>query len=608
MSTHLRLDDRLLPRVGPVLLAFAAALPLVSNVYVVHVGVLILVYLTLAMGLSIVVGLAGLLNLGYVAFYAVGAYGYAILNTVFGVGFWPSLLVGSLSACVIGILLGLPTLRASGDYFALVTLGLGEIVRIVLLNGDPVTNGPRGIMGIQAPTVHGSSIASPSGYYWLALVLAAFTTTITYRIRFSRAGLTLLAIRDNEKATAALGHNPFLWKLFAFAVGAAIAGAAGVFFAAWQRFVSPNSFTLLESVLVLSIVVLAGYGHVLRIVAAGVFLVVLPEVLRGFAEARLLVYGAVLIGVVVVQEKRRQRARLSLASASTPVHGSQSAEVSPLSADVSGRLGSRPRASAKAAQVLVVDSILKRFGGIVALNGVSFTASEGELIAIIGPNGAGKTTLFNCLAGALRPDGGTGYIRVAGHAERIPPQPWRAARLGIARTFQEAGSFSSLSPTENVVLGIPESGFRVACRVLITNLDGERRRLDHSALRLLERVGVDETARPVGHLPLVLQKRIGIAQALALRPALLLLDEPAAGMTPAERQDLLHVLLRLRDETGITILLVEHDPQFVMAIADRVLVLDRGELIAAGTPAVVRRDPRVRSVYLGETDETACFA
>lgn len=602
------IDDGGRPRIAGAFLLIALAGAFVPSLYVVHVLVLVLVYVALGMGMSIVVGLAGLLDLGYVAFYAVGAYSYAILNTHAGLGFWPSLAVGAVAAALVGVVLGLPTLRASGDYLALVTLGLGEIVRIVLLNWDPVTNGPRGIMGIQPPSVLGHPLASPREFFWVALAMASAATAIAYRIRLSRAGLTLLAIRDNESAAAALGHQPVLWKLFAFAVGAGVAGATGVFFASWQRFVSPNSFTLLESVLVLSIVVLAGYGRLMGIIGAAAFFVILPEFLRDFASARLLLYGILLVAVVVGQE----RARLAGQRRRGPVVPAPAEAVLPHPSAVSERgespgvAGPGVRASPEDREtVLQIVGLRKSFGGIEALRGISFSVGRGDLVAVIGPNGAGKTTLFHCLAGNLAPDAGVAYLSVRGVLVSIPARPWRAARLGIARTFQDVRTFSSLSALENVEVALPEWGLGTVVRPFTGGLRGERARLEAQAKQMLAHLDGVDLERPIADLPLVAQKRIAIAQALATRPAVLLLDEPAAGMTPAERHQLLAELLRIKEREGLTLLLVEHDPQFVMAAADRVLVLDRGELIADGPPSLVREDRRVRQVYLGELDDEA---
>src|SRR5512143_2662086 len=274
-------------------------LPLFLNNYYQDIMTLTCMYVVLALGLNIVVGQAGLLNLGYVAFYAIGAYTYAILSTVFGISFWSGILAGALTAALFAVLVGMPTLRLRGDYFAIVTLGLGEITRIVFNNWDSVTGGPNGISKIGRPVLAGYRLSGALDFYYLILVIAVLTVFAMHRLMESRIGRAWIAIREDETAAEAMGINTYRLKLLAFVIGSAWAGAAGVFFAAKMAFVSPESFTFSESVLILCMVVLGGMGSIPGIVLGAFLLITLPEVFREFQDYRMLAFGAALVIMMV---------------------------------------------------------------------------------------------------------------------------------------------------------------------------------------------------------------------------------------------------------------------------------------------------------------------
>jgi branched-chain amino acid transport system permease protein len=308
------------------MVAIAFALPFVPFVdrNLLDTATLILIYVMLATGLSITVGLAGLLDLGYVAFYAVGAYSYALLAQAFGLSFWAALPVAGLSAAAFGLMLGFPVLRLRGDYLAIVTLGFGQIVRVILTNWTEVTGGPNGISGVPRPTFFGLPFAATSDagptfaqyfgvpfspeqriifLYYLILVLALIAMVFVRRVRKLALGRAWEALREDETAAISLGLNPTTIKLSAFALGAAIAGMAGAFFAARQGFVSPESFTFVETAIILSIVVLGGMGSPVGIVIAAIFLVGLPEWFRGLAEYRMLAFGAAMVLIMIFRPR-----------------------------------------------------------------------------------------------------------------------------------------------------------------------------------------------------------------------------------------------------------------------------------------------------------------
>jgi branched-chain amino acid transport system permease protein len=276
-----------------------AVIPFFLNDYYCDVLTLAGIYTVLALGLNIVVGQAGLLNLGYVAFYAVGAYTYAILSTRYGLAFWPGVIVGSLSAAIFSAVLGTVTLRLRGDYFAIVTLGLGEITRIVLNNWDSMTGGPNGIANIGRPVLFGYAISSPRDSYLLIFFAVLIVLFGMGRLVRSRIGRAWIAIREDEIAAEAMGINTFRLKLLAFVLASAIAGAAGAFFAAKMAFVSPESFTFMESVLILCMVVLGGMGSIPGTVLGAILLVTLPEVFRDFQDFRMMAFGIALVALMI---------------------------------------------------------------------------------------------------------------------------------------------------------------------------------------------------------------------------------------------------------------------------------------------------------------------
>ena len=304
-------------------LAFAFAMPWMefANRYVVDTATTVLIYVMLGWGLNIVIGLAGLLDLGYVAFYAVGAYSYTLLALHFGLGFWECLPLAGVFAALFGVLLGFPVLRLRGDYLAIVTLGFGEMIRIVLTNWQPVTGGPNGLTGIPRPTLFGLQFAANASgggttfadffdidysaqhrlifLYYLILILALVTNAFTLRLRKLPVGRAWEALREDEIASRALGINPTNTKLTAFGIGAMLGGFAGAFFATRQGFISPESFTFTESATIVAIVVLGGLGSQTGIVIAALFLVLIPELGRDFAQLRMLVFGLAMIAIMI---------------------------------------------------------------------------------------------------------------------------------------------------------------------------------------------------------------------------------------------------------------------------------------------------------------------
>jgi ABC-type branched-subunit amino acid transport system ATPase component/ABC-type branched-subunit amino acid transport system permease subunit len=545
--------------------AFAGALAFTAtaNSYYVFVMATLALTAITGIGLNVLLGLTGQVSFGHVGFYAIGAYAVAILTVTAKWSFWIAFPVAALLAGVTGALFALPALRVRGPYLAMLTIAFGFIVEHSIVEWRGVTGGQNGIMGIPAPSAFGVAFGE-RGVALAAIVLTAAATLAFWLLARSRWGAAMRAVKDSEVAAESIGLDPVRVKAAAFALSAALAGMAGALFAPLSGFVTPSTFAFSQSILFVLAVIIGGAGSVAGPLVGAAIVVLAPEALAALAEYRLLFFGALLLVVLWLAPEGVVGTALRLLARKRIPRRAPAGEVA---------LAPRSRAA------LQSDALGISFGGVRAASGVSFSVRPGRVTSLIGPNGAGKTTVLNMLSGFYRPD--AGVIRL-GEAELQGRRAWQIARAGVARTYQTTQLFGTMTVAENLAIAA-RAGDAAA------------------AERLLSFVGYggDLQARAAA-LPHVDKRLVEIARALATHPGVLLLDEPAAGLSREDKTRLAALLRRIAD-SGVAVLLVEHDMSVVMGISDEVVVLDAGVKIAAGTPAQVQANEAVKKAYLGES-------
>lgn len=571
------------------LAAILVAVPLTSgNEYELRLFMLFLIYGVIAVGLNVLVGLTGLVSLGQAGLFALGAYTGAILAIRFGLDLVLSSVGAALVAGLFGVALAYPSVRVRGVYLAVVTIAFGLIVENVAIEWQSLTGGTTGLTGIPGPNLFGYPLSGYAFYAVLAVTLF-FATLATHNLKHSGYGRAMLAVAQSETAARSLGIGATGIRTLAFAVAAVTAGIAGSFYAFLNAYISPDIFTFSDSVRFLLMVILGGAASTFGPVLGAFILTYLPEVLQRFAEWQKFAYGALLLAVMfglpggILGTLGQVYARLRPGP-----RGVDPAEGIPAAKTLAGR----EPASLETAGLTV------RFGGLTALSAASVRVAPGEIHALIGPNGAGKSTFVNTISGFYRPSEGGVQLDGTDLAGR---KVHGIARLGLARTFQNTELFGQMTVLENVLVGgFSHHGYGLPGAILRTpSFRREEAACRAVAIGLLDFVGLSEAANEQARfLPFGHQRRLEIARALATRPRLLLLDEPAAGLTTQEIDELEGMIRKIAG-LGVSVLLIEHHVDLIMAVADTVTVLDYGQIIASDRPEAVQSDPRVIEAYFG---------
>lgn len=568
----------------------------IDNDYYLRIAFTMCTFYLCAAGMNVLVGFAGQKSLGQAGLFAAGAYAVSLLTTRTDLDPWLALPLAAAVAALCGVLIALPSLRVRGPYLAMVTLAFGVVTEKLVSEWTEVFGGAQGLYGIKPLTWDGQPFSSVQ-WVGFGIVLCAVTHLLLRNLLTGRFGRALLSLQADEIAASSVGVRVYRAKVMAFVVAAVTCGIAGALVAQQNQYINSDFIHFNLSIFILLLVLFGGSGTLAGPFVGAILLTAIDALLSRWPAVQHFIYGAFLLFALYVMPGgvvgllgsllRRQAVKVPAPTTGNPLQ----------------ELPSLALCDGGSGELLEVTGVCKAYGGVKPAQDLSFSLQRGHIHALIGPNGAGKSTMINMLSGVIRAD--AGRIRFGG--SDINGLPAHAiCKLGIGRTFQNLRLFGQLSVLDNVLLGHHvrmRNGFWASLFALPAARHAEQaaRTQALALLQMLDLAHLAET--PAGSLAYGLQRRVELARALATRPQLLLLDEPAAGLNPQETAELGQLLLRI-GERGVSILMVEHHMDLVMSVSDHVIVLDYGVKIAEGTPTAVQNDARVIEAYLGVSEET----
>ena len=572
---------------------FIAVSPAIFGSFTITLMNYIGIYAMAALGLVLMTGVAGLTSFGQAAFVGIGAYATAWYTVTYGGSPWIGLLLALTCTGVVATILGAATLRLGGHFLPLSTIAWGIAIYYLFGNIDALGR-YSGLSGIPAISIGPISLKGTIADYFFIWGVLGAAMLLCWNLLDSRQGRAIRCLRGGTALAESLAIHSFRMRLSVFVLAGLLAALSGWLYAHMQRYVGPTPFDINSGIELLLMALVGGAGQIAGAVVGSAIVTLIKNVLQDVLPAFTRYSGqleSVVFGVLFILLLQKARGGVVPIFRKYLPRPEQSLPPAP-----SAPLSRRPRPIATAQSVLTIESATKRFGALAAVNDVSFSVKSNEVLGLIGPNGAGKSTLLNMITGVLKPNSGT-ILFQGGNITRLPPR--QIAAQGMARTFQHVKLRPNMSLLDNVLLGIysrTRAGFFAGALRLERN---EERAARFEALQQLRRVGLgDRHGALAGNLPLGQQRLLEVARALAADPVLLVLDEPAAGLRRLEKQTLSDLLRELREQ-GMTIILVEHDMEFVMNLVDRIVVMDFGVKLAEGLPAAIRADARVQEAYLG---------